>query len=431
MEQQVGADDASNEFSNKGNRSFMEDVYQGNEEMKYQMEASFLFEQHNSSNHVSHSYQEQESSFETYSQNWHDNASYGYESQPLFHDQYQPPHQPYDLPYQHQPHNQPFDPPYKIPIKNQPPFQYPDSPYNFQTLDQHFEPLDQPSEPLNQPQPQTYYPNQPLSTLEPTQLPYQYPTHELYTPYPIPELDSHSPYQYPIDPPTSEVLLHDIMKMIMDQGTILSEFQRDIEEIKIAALKCEKAIEEENSQKQLTPLIVEKIPVREPVKEICCQNTIMEELLDNDLLYALGDVPQLNDTFNCADCDGVTLCIVCAEIEACLKGDDVQVTNIFNGSIDIYDEVKNVSDIGWLEKNNYEVEDNVLVEVDKLKNMKSSKFSVDLNENFDSFMVCVDSVVRDCALLPIDKKYEKEEIIVDYGHPITNIYHSITISITT
>ncbi|MED6161359.1 hypothetical protein PIB30_060006 [Stylosanthes scabra] len=46
--------------------------------------------------------------------------------------------------------------------------------------------------------------------------------------------------------------------------------------------------------------------------------------------------------------------------------------------------------------------------------MEPSKFSVDLNENFDSFMVCVDSVVRDCALPPIDKKNEKEEIIVDY-----------------
>ncbi|MED6131798.1 hypothetical protein PIB30_013280 [Stylosanthes scabra] len=202
----------------------------------------------------------------------------------------------------------------------------------------------------------------------------------------------------------------------MDQGTILSEFQRDIEEIKIAALKCEKAIEEENSQKQLTPLIVEEIPVHEPVKEVCRQNTMMEELLDNDLLDALGDLPPLNDAFYCTDCDGVTLCSVCAEIETCLKGDDVQVTNIFNGNIDIHDEVKNVSDIGQLEKNNCEVENNVLVEVDELKNMKSSKSSVDLNENFDSSMVCVDSVVRDCALLPIDKEYEKEEIIVDYVH---------------
>ncbi|MED6148987.1 hypothetical protein PIB30_058175 [Stylosanthes scabra] len=150
------------------------------------------------------------------------------------------------------------------------------------------------------------------------------------------------------------------------------------------------------------------------VKEVCRQNTMIEELLDNDLLDALGDVPQLNDTFNYVDCDGVTLCSVCAEIEACLKGDDVHVTKIFNGDINIHDEVKNVSDIGHLEKNNCEVEDNVLVEVDKLKNMKSSNFSVDLNENFDSSMVCVDSVVRDYALPPIDKEYEKEEIILDY-----------------
>ncbi|MED6175359.1 hypothetical protein PIB30_077595 [Stylosanthes scabra] len=45
--------------------------------------------------------------------------------------------------------------------------------------------------------------------------------------------------------------------------------------------------------------------------------------------------------------------------------------------------------------------------------MKPSKFFVDLNKNFDSSIVCVDSVVRNWALPPIDKKNEKE-IIVDY-----------------
>ncbi|MED6178431.1 hypothetical protein PIB30_107462, partial [Stylosanthes scabra] len=46
--------------------------------------------------------------------------------------------------------------------------------------------------------------------------------------------------------------------------------------------------------------------------------------------------------------------------------------------------------------------------------MKPSKFSIDLNEKFDFSMVCVDSVVRDCALPPIDKKNKKKKIIVDY-----------------
>ncbi|MED6165062.1 hypothetical protein PIB30_096051 [Stylosanthes scabra] len=106
---------------------------------------------------------------------------------------------------------------------------------------------------------------------------------------------------------------------------------------------------------------------------------------------------------------------VCAEIEACLKGDDVQMTNIFNGDTNIHDDVKNVSDNGLLEKSNdCEVKNNVVVEVEELRSMKPSKFFVDLNENFGSSVVCVDSVVRDCALPPIDKKNKKEEIIVDY-----------------
>ncbi|MED6182912.1 hypothetical protein PIB30_033136 [Stylosanthes scabra] len=378
----------------------MEDAYQGNEDMKYQMDAPYSYEQHHLDDYVSHFYQEQELPFETYNQNWHDNASYGYESQPLFQNQYQPPHEPYNFSYQHQPHYQPFDPPYQLPNQKRLPFQNHKPSY-------HYESLDQPFEPLNQPQSQSYYSNQPFSPPEPTQLPYQYPTNEPHTPYPVPKHDSHSLYQYPIDLPTSEVSIHDIIKMIMDQETIYSEFQKDIEEIKIATLKCEKAIEEKNSQKPLTPLIDEEIPVREPVKEVCCQNTMIDELLDNDLLDALGDFLPLNDTFNCADCDVVTLCSVCAEIEACLKGDDVQVTNIFNGNIDIHDEVKNVSDIGQLEKNDCDVKDNVVVEFEELKNIEPLKFSVDLNENFDSSMVSVDSVVRDCALPPIDKKYEK------------------------
>ncbi|MED6127749.1 hypothetical protein PIB30_091120 [Stylosanthes scabra] len=106
---------------------------------------------------------------------------------------------------------------------------------------------------------------------------------------------------------------------------------------------------------------------------------------------------------------------VCDEIEACLEGDDVQMTNIFNGDTDMHDDVKNVSDIELLEKSNdYEVKNNVVVEVEELRSMEPSRFSVDLNENFDSSVVCVDSVVRDCALPPIDKKNKKEKIIVDY-----------------
>ncbi|MED6188690.1 hypothetical protein PIB30_088243 [Stylosanthes scabra] len=106
---------------------------------------------------------------------------------------------------------------------------------------------------------------------------------------------------------------------------------------------------------------------------------------------------------------------VCVEIEACLKGDDVQMTKIFNGDTNIHDDIKNVSNIGLLEESNdCEVKNNVVVEVEELRSMKPSKFSIDLNENFDSSVVCVDSVVRDCALPPIDKKNEKEEIVVDY-----------------
>ncbi|MED6224870.1 hypothetical protein PIB30_088341 [Stylosanthes scabra] len=157
----------------------------------------------------------------------------------------------------------------------------------------------------------------------------------------------------------------------MDQGTILSEFQIEIEEIKITALESEKAIEKENSRRELNSNFQDQI--------------------------------------------------VCAEIEACLEGDDAQMTNIFNGDTNMHDDVKNVSDIELLEKNNdYEVKNNVVVEVEELRSMKPSKFSVDLNENFDSSMVCVDSVVRDCALPPIDKNNEKEEIIVDYVQSVTS-----------
>ncbi|MED6177879.1 hypothetical protein PIB30_102284, partial [Stylosanthes scabra] len=86
----------------------------------------------------------------------------------------------------------------------------------------------------------------------------------------------------------------------------------------------ETMIEDMAISKQLTPLIVEEIPILEPLKKVCRQNTMMEDILDNDLFDALGDLPHLNDTFNCADCNGVTLCNICVEIEAFLKGDDVQ-----------------------------------------------------------------------------------------------------------
>ncbi|MED6176666.1 hypothetical protein PIB30_090433, partial [Stylosanthes scabra] len=176
----------------------------------------------------------------------------------------------------------------------------------------------------------------------------------------------------------------------MDQGTILSEFQKEIEEIKIAALESEKAIEEENSRRELNSNFQDQIFPHEEQERIFddMDNIPKEELVED---------------------------IVCAEIEACLKGDDVQMTNIFNGDTNIHDDVKNVSNIELLEKSNdCEVKNNVVVEVEELRSMKPSKFSVELNENFHSSMVCVNSVVRDCALPPIDKKNEKEEIIVDY-----------------
>ncbi|MED6201072.1 hypothetical protein PIB30_091408 [Stylosanthes scabra] len=181
----------------------------------------------------------------------------------------------------------------------------------------------------------------------------------------------------------------------MDQGTILSEFQKEIEEIKIAALEGEKAIEEENSRRELNSNFQDQIFPHEEQERIfdMSRSSDMDDIRKEELIKDF----------------------VCAEIEACLKGDDVQMTNIFNGDTKIHDDVKNVSDIGLLEKSNdCEVKNNVVVEAEELRSMKPSKFSVDLNENFDSSVVCVDSVVRDCALPPIDKKNENEEIIVDY-----------------
>ncbi|MED6115916.1 hypothetical protein PIB30_095238 [Stylosanthes scabra] len=138
----------------------------------------------------------------------------------------------------------------------------------------------------------------------------------------------------------------------MDQGTILPEFQIEIEEIKIAALESEKAIEKENSRRELNSNFQDQI--------------------------------------------------VCAEIEACLEGDDVQMTNIFNGDTNMHDDVKNVSDIELLEKSNdYEVKNNVVVEVEELRSMKSSKFSVDLNENFDSYMRIKFGIVERLAFISI------------------------------
>ncbi|MED6162747.1 hypothetical protein PIB30_073503 [Stylosanthes scabra] len=157
----------------------------------------------------------------------------------------------------------------------------------------------------------------------------------------------------------------------MDQGTILSEFQKEIEEIKIAALESKKAIEEENSRRELNSNFQDQIFPHEE----------QERIFDMSRSSDMDNIPkaELVEDF------------VCAEIEACLKD-----TNI-------HDDVKNVSDIGLLEKSSdYEVKNNVVVEAEKLRSMKPSKFSVDLNENFDSSMVCVDSIVRDCALPPID-----------------------------
>ncbi|MED6214017.1 hypothetical protein PIB30_098926, partial [Stylosanthes scabra] len=174
----------------------------------------------------------------------------------------------------------------------------------------------------------------------------------------------------------------------MDQGTILSEFQKEIEEIKIAALESEKAIEEENSRRELNSNFQDQIFPHEE----------QERIFDMSRSSDMDDIPKEELVEN----------FVCAEIEACLKGDDVQMTNIFNGDTNIHDDVKNVSDIGLLEESNdCEVKNNVVVEVEELRSMEPSKFSVDLNENFDSSVVCVDSVERDCALPPIDKKNKK------------------------
>ncbi|MED6174944.1 hypothetical protein PIB30_073743 [Stylosanthes scabra] len=137
----------------------------------------------------------------------------------------------------------------------------------------------------------------------------------------------------------------------MDQGTILSEFQKEIEEIKRAALESEKAIEEENSRRKLNSNFQDQIFPHEEQERIFNMSSSSD----------MDDIPKQE-----------------------------------------------------LKSNDYEVKNNVVVEVKELRSMEPSRFSVDLNENFDSSVVCVDSVVRDCALPPIDKKNEKEEIIVDY-----------------
>ncbi|MED6188870.1 hypothetical protein PIB30_090049, partial [Stylosanthes scabra] len=117
----------------------------------------------------------------------------------------------------------------------------------------------------------------------------------------------------------------------MDQGTILLEFQKEIEEIKIAALESEKAIEEENSRRELNSNFQDQIFLHEE----------QERIFDMSRSSDMEDIPkeELIEDF------------VCAEIEACLKGDDVQMTNIFNRDTNIHDDVRNVSDIGLLEKN--------------------------------------------------------------------------------
>ncbi|MED6139739.1 hypothetical protein PIB30_086706 [Stylosanthes scabra] len=181
----------------------------------------------------------------------------------------------------------------------------------------------------------------------------------------------------------------------MDQGTIWSKLQKEIEEIKIATLESEKAIEEENSRRELNSNFQDQIFPHEE----------QEMIFDMSSSSDMDDIPE----------EELVEDFVCAEIEASLKGDDVQMTNIFYGDTNIHDDVKNVSGIGLLEKSNdCEVKNNVMVEVEVLRSMKPSKFSVDLNEKFDSSMVCIDFVVRDCVLPPIDKKNKKEEIIIDY-----------------
>ncbi|MED6209540.1 hypothetical protein PIB30_055669 [Stylosanthes scabra] len=145
----------------------------------------------------------------------------------------------------------------------------------------------------------------------------------------------------------------------MDQGIILSEFQKEIEEIKIAALESEKAIEEENSRRELNSNFQDQIFPHEE----------QERIFDMSMSSDMDDIRK----------EELIKDFVCAEIKACLK-----------------------------------VKNNVVVEAEELRSMKPSKFSVNLNENFDSSVVCVDSVVRDCALPLIDKKNENEEIIVDY-----------------
>ncbi|MED6165162.1 hypothetical protein PIB30_096932, partial [Stylosanthes scabra] len=151
----------------------------------------------------------------------------------------------------------------------------------------------------------------------------------------------------------------------MDQGTIFSEFQKEIEEIKIEALESEKAIEEENSRRELNSNSQDQIFPHEEQERIFNMSSSSD----------MDDIPKQELVEN----------FVCAEIEACLEGDDVQMTNIFNGDTNMHDDVKNVSDIELLEKSNdYEVKNNVVVEVEELRSMEPSRFSVDLNENFDS-----------------------------------------------
>ncbi|MED6223225.1 hypothetical protein PIB30_071896 [Stylosanthes scabra] len=87
--------------------------------------------------------------------------------------------------------------------------------------------------------------------------------------------------------------------MIVNQGTILSEFQKEIEEIKIAALESEKAIEKENSRRELNSNFQDQIFPHEEQERIfdMSRSSDMDDMRKEELIEDF----------------------VCAEIEACLK----------------------------------------------------------------------------------------------------------------
>ncbi|MED6183423.1 hypothetical protein PIB30_037769 [Stylosanthes scabra] len=185
----------------------------------------------------------------------------------------------------------------------------------------------------------------------------------------------------------------------MDQGIILSEFQKEIEEIKIAALESEKAIEEKNSRSELNSNFQDQIF---PYKK-------QEKIFDMSSSSDMDDIPkeQLVEDF------------VCAKIEACLEDDDAQMTTIFNGHTNIHDDVKNASDIGLLKKNNdCEVKNNVVVEVEELRSMEQSKFFVDLNENFDSSV----SVPSSTSIIQLPPQSQLELIQLSHALENSDVY---------